>query len=52
MPKEQIPMDPEKEAMFLGFLDQLYYHFKYRLIDKQNLEVVLCAFEVGKEIGT
>lgn len=44
-------MDSEKEAMFLGFLDQLYYHFKYRLIDKQNLEVVLCAFEVGKEMG-
>lgn len=50
MPKEQIPMTQEREAMFLELLDQLYYHFKYRLIDKQNLEVILYAFEVGKAL--
>lgn len=51
IPKEQIPMEQEKEAVFLELLDQLYYHFKYRLIDKQNLEVILCAFEAGKALG-
>lgn len=48
MPKEQIPMTQEKETIFLELLDQLYYHFKYRLIDRQNLEVILSAFEAGK----
>lgn len=50
IPKEQIPLSSEKEKIFLELLDQLYYHFKYRLIDKQNLEAILCAFETGKEM--
>lgn len=50
-PKGQTPMSAEKEKAFLGLLDHLYYHFKYRLTDKQNLETMLCAFEVGKILG-
>ena len=50
-PRGQTPMSEEKEAAFLGLLDHLYYHFKYRLTDKQNLETMLCAFEVGKILG-
>lgn len=50
-PKGQTPMGEEKETAFLGLLDHLYYHFKYRLTDKQNLETMLCAFEVGKILG-
>lgn len=49
MPKETIPMPQEKEEAFLTFLDHLYYYFKYRNIDKQCLETILYAYEVGKQ---
>lgn len=51
LPKGQTPMSEEKEKAFWELLDHLYYHFKYRYTDKQNLEAILCAFEVGKILG-
>ena len=52
MPKPTVPMSPEKESIILDFLDQLYYHFKYRVIDKQSLETVLYAFDTGKHFAS
>ena len=52
MPKSTVPVSPEKESIILDFLDQLYYHFKYRVIDKQALETVLYAFDTGKRFAS
>lgn len=49
MPKESIPLPQEKEDIFMLFLDHLYYYLKYRNIDKQCLEMILYAFDVGKQ---
>ena len=49
MPEETSPLAPEKENALLTFLGHLYYHLKYRSVDKQSLETVLYAFEVGKQ---
>lgn len=49
MPREAIPLSPEKEEAFLTFLEHLYYHFKYRNVDKQCLETIFYAFEIGKQ---
>ncbi len=43
MPKEAIPLTPDKEDIFMNFLEHLYYHLKYRNVDKQCLELVLYA---------
>ena len=49
MPKASIPLKQEKEEDFMLFLDHLYYHLKYRNVDKQCLELMLYAFDVGKQ---
>lgn len=50
MPKVTDPLSPEAEESFFTFLDHLYYYFKYRPIDRQNLELVLYAFNVGNTL--
>ena len=47
MPKVTSPLSPEAEDSYLTFQDHLYYYFKYRPVDKQNLELVLYAFKIG-----
>lgn len=47
MPKETIPLSEEEERAFFVFLDHLHYYFKYRNVDKQNLELILYSFYVG-----
>lgn len=49
MPKETIPLTPEKEEAFLTFLEHIYYYLKYRNVDKQCLETILYAYDVGKQ---
>lgn len=51
IPDETIPMSEESQHNFKLFLDHLFYHLKYRTIDKQNLELMLFAFETGKNIS-
>lgn len=51
MPKVTDPLSPEAEESFLTFLEHLYYCFKYRPVDKQNLELVLYAFNVGRTLS-
>lgn len=51
MPKETVPMSEEKESKLFAFLDHLYYTFKYRNVDKQGLETILFAFDVGKQFA-
>ena len=48
MPNEMIPLSSDKEDALMTFLDHLYYHLKYRCIDKQSLETMLYAFDVGR----
>lgn len=50
MPRVADPLSPEAEDNFLTFLEHLYYYFKYRPVDKQNLELILCAFNVGNTL--
>lgn len=47
MPKETEPLSTEAEDTFFTFLEHLHYYFKYRPVDKQNLELILCAFNAG-----
>lgn len=50
MPKVTNPLSPEAEDSFFTFLEHLYYYLKYRPVDKQNLELVLYAFNVGNTL--
>jgi len=50
VPKVTDPLSPEAEDSFFTFLDHLYYYFKYRPVDKQNLELVLYAFKTGNTL--
>lgn len=38
------------EDKLMAFLEHLSYHFKYRTVDKQNIELMLFAFETGKQV--
>ena len=38
------------ENKLMAFLEHLSYHFKYRTVDKQNIEIMLFAFETGKQV--
>ncbi len=51
VPEETEPLNPEKEKKFLKYLRHIYYHLKYRCIDKQCLEIMLYSFETGKDIA-
>ena len=46
-PYETEPLSKEKEDAFFRYLDHLYYHFKYREVDKQCLETIILSFETG-----
>ena len=48
VPKETEPLSNEKEEVFFKYLDHIYYHFKYRELDKQCLEAIILSFEAGK----
>ena len=43
-------MTDSGEDKLMAFLDHLSYHFKYRTVDKQNIELMLFAFETGKQV--
>ncbi|MCL2147475.1 MAG: hypothetical protein FWH52_06680 [Synergistaceae bacterium] len=45
-----IPLSAEIQEDFKAYIKHLHYHFKYRSIDKQNLELMLYTFEIGKLI--
>ena len=51
VPEETEPLSPDKEDAFLKYLRHIYYHLKYRCIDKQCLEIMLYSFETGKDIA-
>lgn len=51
VPEEKEPLSPEKEEAFLTYLKHIYYHLKYRCVDKQCLETMLYSFETGKYIS-
>lgn len=51
MPKETIPLSGKEEETFFMFLDHLHYYFKYRNVDKQNLELILYSFYVGNVLS-
>lgn len=45
-------VSPAVEQEFNGYLKHLFYHLKYRPVDPQNLELILCSFEQGRLFGT
>lgn len=51
MPKETIPLPEAEEKALFVFLDHLLYYFKYRNVDKQNLELILYSFYVGNVLS-
>lgn len=51
VPEETEDLSPDKEDAFLRYLNHIYYHLKYRCIDKQCLEIMLYSFETGKYIA-
>lgn len=48
IPGESEPMTKEEEEQFFSLLRQLNYHLKYRNLDKQDLELLLLAYQTGK----
>lgn len=50
VPEEIESLSPDKEDAFLKYLRHIYYHLKYRCIDKQCLEIMLYSFKIGKYI--
>lgn len=50
-PEETEPLSPDKEEAFFKYLEHIFYHLKYRCIDKQCLEFMLYSFETGKYIA-
>ena len=50
VPEETIPFAAEKEELFIKYLQHIYYHLKYRNIDKQCLETMLYSFETGRNL--
>lgn len=50
-PEETEPMNKEQEDAFFKYLKHIYYHLKYRNVDKQNLEIMLYSFETGRFIA-
>lgn len=51
MPIGTVPLDKNSNEKYKAFIDQLYYHLKYRYIDKQTIELMFCSFEAGKGFG-
>lgn len=45
------PMSKEQEEKYLKFLSHINYCLKYRAIDKQSLETMLMATEMGKALA-
>jgi len=52
MLKEIIPLPESEEQAFFEFLDHLHYYFKYRNVDKQNLELIFYSFYVGNVLSS
>ena len=50
LPDEKIPLSKTKETYYLNYLKHIYYHLKYRNVDKQCLELMMFSFETGKNI--
>lgn len=48
---ESDPMSQEEEEYLLDFLRHLNYHLKYRVYDKQNLELMLYAYQTGRKVS-
>ncbi len=44
------PLSQDEEENLLEFLRHLNYHLKYRSCDKQNLELMLYAYQTGRKI--
>jgi hypothetical protein len=38
------------EKIFFDYLKHVSYHLKYRMVDKQNIEIMLLSFETGKQL--
>lgn len=49
-PDNDIPLSKAVQDDFKQYISHLHYHFKYREIDKQSLELVLYTFEISKLI--
>lgn len=50
VPNEMSVLNEDESSDFLKLLKHINYHFKYRNIDKQSLEMMLLAFETGRRI--
>lgn len=50
IPATDEPMSQEEEEYLLEYLRHLNYHFKYRNLDKQDLELMIYAFQTGKRM--
>ncbi|MCD8221903.1 MAG: hypothetical protein LUD07_06895 [Clostridiales bacterium] len=50
LPSADEPLSQNEEEYMLEFLRHLNYHFKYRNIEKQNLELVLLSFKTGRSV--
>lgn len=44
------PLSQDEEENLIEFLRHLNYHLKYRSYDKQNLELMLYAYQTGRKI--
>lgn len=51
VPEETEPLSQDQEDAFIKYLQHIYYHLKYRCVDKQCLEIMLYSFETGKYIA-
>lgn len=47
-PNSKRPLDSASKEKYKDLIDQVFYHLKYRNIDKQTIELLFCAFEAGK----
>lgn len=51
-PDEMESISGGKQEAFSKLLKHINYHLKYRNVDKQTMELMFLAFEVGRELQT
>ena len=47
VPAGEAPINASEETTLLDFLREVNYHFRYRSIDKQDIELILYAYRTG-----
>ena len=51
LPDPVVPFSKKAEEVLEPFIDQLFYHLKYRPLDKQSLELMLFAYQTGRDVN-